>query len=213
MFDIRDFSNMTIALLVIVVLASASAVRAIGTTVPKQIETTPITMSQLDVDPNMAFDMLPRDIHVRVGDTFTVTFAVANVKDMYGWQVYVCYSRAALECTGVSLPPNHVFSDRVTVSGALAKYDSKEFPPGPLRAIQNDEGWVLAGDCLLGASQTTFYGSGILCQIEFKAVSPGSSSLALLHDLDHNFQTYVLNFDLTAVTSQSASYSNVYVAP
>jgi hypothetical protein len=216
MFDIRDFSNMTIALLVVVLIsvvqASGCAVRALTTT-PKQTELTPTIAPQLDVDPNMAFVMVPTDIHVRVGDTFTVTFLVGNAADMYGWQVHVRYDSTVLECTGVSLPTSNVFSNRVTVSHALTEYDSKEFPQGPLRAIENDEGVVLAGDCLLGASQPTFYGSGVLCQIEFKAVSSGWSSLVVLHDFTKTLQTYTLNSDLTATTAQSVSYSNVYVAP
>ena len=82
---------------------------------------------------------------------------------------------------------------------------------GPLKKVQNDEGWVLAGDCLLGAVQPTFTGSGVLCQIEFKAFSPGQTALTLLHDFAHDFQTFTLNFDLEATTSSSTSCSNAYV--
>jgi diphthamide biosynthesis methyltransferase len=160
----------------------------------------------------MFFDMVPNNINVGVGDTFVVTIDVRNVADMFGWQVYVCYNPAVLQVIGVSFTSNYVFSSSVTVSGALSKFDSTEFQPGPIQKVRNDVGWVLAGDCLLGASQPTFYGSGVLCQIEFKAVSPGFSALALLHDFDHTFQTYILTSELNAVTASSASYSNVVVA-
>lgn len=213
MSDIRDFSNTTIALLIIMVFASAVTVRAL--TIPASAKEPRFVFNrvdQLDTDPNMAFDMLPSEVRVNVSDTFVVTINVRNVTDMYGWQVYLCYDPAVLECVGVSLTPDYVFSSSVTVSSALAKFDSAEFPPGPIQRVRNDVGWVLAGDCLLGASQPTFYGSDVLCQIEFKAVSSGSSALGLLHDFAHAFQTYILTPDLRAITSPSTSYSSVYIA-
>jgi hypothetical protein len=159
----------------------------------------------------MAFDLVPQDVHVNIGDTFVVTAAVENATDMYGWQVYLVFDPTVLQCTDVSLPSNRVFSNSVTVSNALTAYDDMEFQAGPLRRIQNGEGWVLAGDCLLGADQPTFYGSGVLCQIEFKAISPGSTTLALLHDTAHTFQTYSLDSNIQAITSSSPFYSSIQV--
>jgi hypothetical protein len=214
MFDVRDLSNTAIILLVIMVFASAVTVRAL--TVPAaSLPITGLTTlpQELEVDPDMAFYMLPNDVYVEVGDTFAITVAAANVKDMFGWQAYVSFDPAVLECVGAFVPFNHVFSSRMTVSGALAGYYPEEFSQGPLQAIRNDEGWVLVGDCLLGARQPTFTGSGILCQIRFKAVSSGSTALMLLHDFAHDFQTYTLNFDLRATTASLASTSNIYVAP
>jgi hypothetical protein len=213
MFDIRDLSNAGIALVIIMALASVVTVRALTSPATKtEPEFVFKRVDQLDINPNMTFNMLPNDLSVAVGDTLDVIVSVENVADMYGWQVYLCYDSAVLECVGVSLPSNYVFSTSVTVSGALAKFNNEQFPQGPLQKVRNDAGWVLAGDCLLGASQPTFYGSGVLCQIEFKAVSSGPSALGLLHDFAHAFQTYVLNPQLRAITASSASYSNVYVA-
>lgn len=213
MFDVRDFSNMAIALIIVMVLASAVTVRALMSPAA-ELTSSPSTSARVDelkVDPNMAFDLVPQDVHVNIGDTFVVTAAVENATDMYGWQVYVVFDPMVLQCTGVFLPSNRVFSSSVTVSSALTAYDDMEFQVGPLRHIQNGEGWVLAGDCLLGASQPTFYGSGVLCQIEFKAISPGSTTLALLHDTAHTFQTYSLDPNIQAVTSSSPFYSNIQV--
>jgi hypothetical protein len=214
MVNIRDFSNTTIALIVIVVLASAFAVRAVTTSVPVQqsFGFTPLRVLQLQVDPNMAFSLVPQNGIVGVGDSFAVTAAIENVTDMYGWQVYVCFNETVLECTGVSLPSDNVFSNEVTVCGGLTAYKATGFPQGPLQKIQNDEGWVLAGDCLLGQGQPMFNGSGVLCQIEFTAVSPGLTTLALLHDYVHTFQSYIVTSNLTAVTSPSASYASINVS-
>lgn len=214
MFDVRDLSNTTIVLLIIMVFASAITVRAMVNPVPIP-STYPQSMfktgDELAVDPNMAFYLLPQDVRVEVGNTFVVTVAVGNAVDMFGWQAYLRFDPTMLEALRVSLYPNNVFSSSITVSGAMANYDRAEFPEGPLQKVQNDRGWVLAGDCLLGADQPTFDGSGVLCQVEFKAISPGSTALGLLHDSADDFQTFNVNFDLKAITASSTSYSNIYV--
>jgi hypothetical protein len=211
MFDIRDLSNTAIVLIIIMVLASVVTVRALTSVSPTEPTFVFQRVDQLDIDPNMAFTMLPNTVNVGVGDTFVVTIDVANVTNMFGWQVYLCYDPAVLECLGASLTPDYVFSSSWTVSSALVKWESTEFQPGPVQRVRNDLGWVLAGDCLMGVSQPTFNGSGVLCQIKFKTVSSGSCALALLHDFDHDFQTYILTPELTAVTASSASYTNVTV--
>lgn len=219
MFDIRDFSNTTIVLLIIIALVSVFTVRAMANQTAAPVGKLTQSMStgsdtgvdKLDIALNMAFHLLPQDVRVSVGDTFAITVAIENVTVMSAWQVYLCFDPARLECVGVSFPSGHIFSSSVTVSSALGEYNSTEFPQGPLRRVQNDEGWVLAGDCLLGMSQPAFTGSGLLCRIDFKAISPGPTALALLHDFAHEFQTYTLEYDIEAITAPSISYSNIFV--
>ncbi|MCJ7424077.1 cohesin domain-containing protein [Candidatus Bathyarchaeota archaeon] len=237
MSDNRHFGSAAIALLIIIVFTSAFAVYAVATPLPTPEpglteafrslaaeltsnlsatgsiqRSSSVDSLALDQNPGMVLDLFPRNLSVTVGDTFVVTATVENVTDLYAWQVYACFDRNVLECLGVSLPFNSIFSNSLTTSGLLKGYNATEFPQVPLQNVQIDEGWVLAGDCLVGTNQTTFNGSGILCQLEFKAVSPGSTTLGLLNDSDHVFQTYILTSDLTIVTSQSAFYSYIYVA-
>lgn len=155
-----------------------------------------VTSEAIDKNPDLTFDLLPQNLSVTVGDTLAVTIAIKNVTDMYAWQVNICFDSTVLQCTRVSLPSNNVFCNSVNV---------------PLQSIRNDEGWVLAGGCLLGANQTSFNGSGILCQLEFKAVSPGSTVLKLAPD-SAPFSTYIITSSLTTMTSESACCSYVYVA-
>jgi hypothetical protein len=211
MVDIRDLSNTSIALIIIMLLASVVTVRAltVQTPQPEKFELRGVT--RMTVDPKMTFTMLPNEVHVKDGETFIVTFSIQNVEDMFGWQVYVLYDPTVLECLGVSLSFDYLLSSKVTVSGALTSYDSADFPSGPLQRVDNSEGWVLAGDCLLGADQEDFHGSGTLCQIHFKAISLGASPLVLSNDLGQTFQTYILNYDLTAITSSLPIFSNVFV--
>jgi hypothetical protein len=216
MFDLRDLSNSAIVLLFIMLFASVVTVQAIMPSLAGSTAETapnPRVNNELAVDPDMAFHLIPQDIVVHSGDTFVVAVAVENAKDMFGWQTYLCFDPGMLEAVGVSLPPNHVFSSSVTVSGALFAYDAADFPLRPLQGIDNHEGRLLAGDCLLGADQPTYYGSGFLCLVEFKAVSPGSTTIALLRDSANDFQTFNLNFDIEAITAPLPAYANIYIAP
>jgi hypothetical protein len=212
MFDVRDLSNGAIVVLLIALCAVGLTVRALATPVIKPTSNG-ITKSEIDhIDPNMAFYLLPQqDLDVKVGDIFAITVVVENATNMFGWQVCLTFDPAKLECVEVSLPSQHVLSSyKHTICGVLAEYNHSEFGGGPLQSIRNDKGWVLAGDCLLGADQPTFNGSGNLCQIEFKATASGFSTLRLLNDSAHDFYTFNLSFDIEAITSSSVASLNVY---
>jgi len=157
-------------------------------------------------DRNMTFLMLPEEASVKVNETFTIQIGVENATDMYGWQVYLSYDPEMLRCVDVHLPSDHVFSFRITAGDALVEYDSTAFA-NPLRKIQNSEGWTLAGNCLLGRKQSTFTGSGILCQVELKAIGCGVSPIKLL--LDSNFGPFILDSNLRGAKPPSTVESLV----
>lgn len=207
MFDMRNLSNQALVFLFIVAFASAYSMivftMPVAKSTPSMTNAPALVSDTLIIDPNMALYLVPQDVNVRVGDTFVVSVAIENAKEMYGWQVYLRFDPTKLECLGVSVPSNYVFASHETVSNALVNYDHTEFK-NPLQGIRNDRGCVLAGDCLLGASQLTFDGSGVLCQIEFKAISSGSSPLRLLHNLD-DFQTCIVDIGIQAIASSSVS--------
>jgi len=154
------------------------------TGVTQATDSTPLTQSTPDMamfnaTNETTFIVLPQEVSVNVGDTFLVSIFAENIRNMYGWQVKLLFDPTIVECLNVSAPGHQVFSDRYPVSQALIDFNNTEFTKRPLQSIQNSEGSVLAGDCLLGQNQTTFYGSGFLCQATFKALSPGSSNLDL----------------------------------
>lgn len=157
---------------------------------------------------NGTFILLPQEIGVNVGDTFFVSVFAKNVTNMYGWQVILFFDPTIVECLNVSVPSQQVFSDRYPVSQALIDFNGTEFTRRPLQHIQNDEGYVLAGDSLLGRNQTTFYGSGFLCQATFKALSSGSSNLALSTAAAQPFDTYYLDGTIGTINTIIPSLSN-----
>ena len=164
-------------------------------------------------DPSVTFTTFPPEVTTKVGDTFNIQVSVANVADMYAWQVHLFFDNTILECINVSLPHDYVFSYVYTVGDALMGYNSAEFRNPLQQKINNDEGWVLIGDCLLGSNQPNFNGSGSLCQIEFKAISLGSSNLTLSIDPTW-FGTYYLGpAPQHELTTPIVSNSEVIVHP
>ncbi|MCW4043503.1 MAG: cohesin domain-containing protein [Candidatus Bathyarchaeota archaeon] len=149
------------------------------------------------IDANMTFTMFPKEVSVMVNDTFAIQVGVENVTDMYAWQVYLHFNPEMLECVNVYLPFDHVFSYGIMVGGALVGYNATMFT-SPLQRVWNDEGRVLTGDCLLGANQSTFNGSGALCQIEFRMISTGSSFVRL-RLYSNKFGSYILDSKLRGI--------------
>jgi hypothetical protein len=157
---------------------------------------------------NGTFMVLPQEVSVNVGDTFFVSVLAENVRDMYGWQVILFFDPTIVECLNVSLPSQQVFSDRYPVSQALIDFNNTEFTKRPLQSIRNTEGFVLTGDCLLGRNQTTFYGSGFLCQVTFKALSSGSSNLALSTLGVQPYSTFYFDGTIGTTDTIVPSFSN-----
>ncbi|MGA2768448.1 MAG: cohesin domain-containing protein [Candidatus Bathyarchaeia archaeon] len=197
------------------------------TTVTPATESTPVTQSTRTTSPvsttqstpdiampdatnETTFIVLPQEVDVNVGDTFFVSVFAENVRNMYGWQVILFFDPIIVECLNVSVPGQQVFSDRYPVSQALIDFNSTEFTKRPLQSVQNGKGFVLTGDCLLGRNQTTFYGSGFLCQVTFKALSSGSSNLALSTADVQPFRTYYLDEGLDLIIP-SLSNSSITV--
>lgn len=161
------------------------------------------------------FMVLPEEVVVNANDMFVISIYAENLIDMYGWQIHLSFDSSIVECVNVSVPDNHVFSERYPVSQALIDWNSTEFTERPIQhisvdAINNGGGYVLACDCLLGSNQTTFSGSGFLCQIAFKAISVGSSALSL--SLSGAFTIYYLESNLECITP-TVSNSEVVVLP
>ncbi len=155
-----------------------------------------------------SFILLPREVTFHVGDIFLISVFAEKVADMRAWQIELHFDPAIVECLNVSIPDNHVFSDDYTSSEAVVDYNSTEFTDIPLQSVRNDRGYVLAGDCLLGMNQTSFYGSGFLCLVTFKAISPGSSNLALL-TVACTFGTYCI--DTQEIHTIPLTYDSIVV--
>ena len=104
----------------------------------------------------------PQAMNVVVGDVFTVNVNVFNVQQLFAWQVQLFYNASILKCLRVWVPTNNVFSDH------------NSYVPEPLI----EKNYTLVGATLMGY-ETTFVGSGVLCQMVFEAEAFGNSALLL----------------------------------
>jgi len=95
------------------------------------------------------------------GTDVTINASVANVVNLGMWQILLYFNPAVLNCTSASYPADHVFAGKSYI------------PVDPV--IDNVGGSVSFGCCLMGID--TFSGSGTLCQIKFKVMSRGDSTL------------------------------------
>jgi hypothetical protein len=214
---------MAIILIIIAMLSGAATVQcalvAMTPAAPAQKSAAVPWLYEYSTDSNMIFNILPGGVNVSVGDTFQVTISVTNATNMFAWQIYVTYDSTKLKCLKASFPNDYLFSSYVTVCGSLTMYNGTEWPSGePLYGtiVNNGVGCVLAGDCQLGADQPTVSGSGNLCQLEFKALEPGTSSLALIDYFNYGFEALVVHPDISETISgiaSAASYTSIYVTP
>ena len=104
----------------------------------------------------------PVESNVLVGCTLTINVTIVDVVDLYGWGVKLLFNATQLECTDVSIPPTNIFAG------------FQYFSTSP--EINNDDGTVLLGCTLIG-ERPGVNGTGVLMTIEFKAKTPGSSTL------------------------------------
>ena len=97
----------------------------------------------------------------------TVKIAVLNVIDLFAWQIKLYFNATMLNLTtdGVWYPSGHVFADRVFIPvSAVVSSDEKGF-------------FIAFGASLLG-EESSFSGSGVLCQMNFTRIAEGASALS-----------------------------------
>jgi hypothetical protein len=141
----------------------------------------------LHVDPSLVKD-------VPIGSTFTVDIKVADIQNLYTWQIKLLFDPTVLQCNGATYPSDHVFAGQPNV------------PVTPI--IDNSIGFVLYGCSLMGAA-TPFTGSGKLCRITFQVIALGESDLKF--STPYGRDTYLLddNLDAITVTIQDGFFTNL----
>jgi hypothetical protein len=134
---------------------------------------------------------------IAVGNTFVITLRVADVQNLYTWQAMILFNPGLLNCTSATIPADSVFAGQTQI------------PVAPI--IDNVGGSVTAGVSLIGLG--SFTGSGKLCQIEFKVLGLGNSSLN--YSLPYGTDTFLLDSDLNVMSSllQNGFFINVTPPP
>ena len=96
-------------------------------------------------------------------ESFSVNIMVANVTNMYAWQLNLTFNPAILE----AVPP--------VVEGPFLKQLRKTIPTPP--DIDNAAGWVVAGAAFFDWIEAGASGTGVLAIVTFRVKTAGMSSL------------------------------------
>jgi hypothetical protein len=124
---------------------------------------------------------------------FNVTFSIADVEELMGWQITLHYDPTILNCTGawhLSWDPEYVFYGRHSQHG------------GPI--FRSD--YVLLGDHPNPAWRPSFNGTGKLCIIEFEIVKEPSEGQMLSCVLDSaNIDTFIFNPEVDPIPCLSTN--------
>jgi hypothetical protein len=151
------------------------------------LKATAINGTSLFVDPASVLD-------VPVGNEFTVDLNVADVENLFTWQIKLLYDPTVLTCTGADYPmTDYIFEGKAAI------------PVTP--TIDNTAGFVTFGASLIGADSAS--GSGKLCQISFEVLTEGESSLE--YSTPYGGDTFLLDGALAEIpaTVQDGYFSNI----
>jgi len=138
-----------------------------------------------------------------VGDHFIISIKVANVTDLYCWQVKLYFDPTLIQAVKAWIPytdPEYVFYGRTTQM------------PTPI--IDNVTGYVLIADCII--TGPSFSGSGLLAKIEFEImiVPPKGGELSCTLDIN-NVETFLLDSAMYEIptTKTNGIYRYVWAPP
>jgi len=118
----------------------------------------------------------PASGSLKVGSNVTIAVNVANVTNLYTWQIMLYFNSSIVECAGSWYPDGHVFAGKPFI------------PVTP--DIRQDS--IAMGASLVGSGQ--FNGSGTLCLINFTGLAQGISTLQF--DVEG---TFLLDSDLNSI--------------
>jgi len=146
----------------------------------------PATSAVLCIDPSNVSN-------VAVGSTFKVVVNVRNVTDLFTWQILVQFNASELNCVQAIYPSSgYIFSGE------------PQIPIAPI--IDNVSGAIRFGASLLGSGSAS--GNGGLCEITFKVMALGESSIDFSQP--YGAQTFLLNGNIEIIPAmlQNSSFSN-----
>jgi hypothetical protein len=125
------------------------------------------------VSPNSSVALVSRNV--------TVAVNVANVTNLYSWQIKLYFNTSSVNCTGASYPDYHIFAGMSFI------------PVTPII----EQNYIVFGASLIGGGR--FDGSGTLCLINFTGLKEGACPLQF-----DATETFLLDSDLnTMATTRS----------
>ena len=130
----------------------------------------------------------PSEIQATIGSVVTIDVMVANVEDLFLWQIKLYFDNTMLKCTEdmVWYPEDHVFAGKSIL------------PVTPV-VWEDADGWYITFACTLVGAETTFYGTGTLCKINFTCIAVGTSTLTF--DMEPLYRdTFLWDYELEFIS-------------
>jgi hypothetical protein len=109
----------------------------------------------------------PNSLTASLGDNITIAMNASNVSNLYGWQAAVKYNASIINCTGVWLPADNVFTGQSTLSGSPILND------GTIDGLN----YALWGASLFSGSVT--FAQGTLFKMNFTVVGYGVTTIQI----------------------------------
>jgi hypothetical protein len=133
------------------------------------------------------------DFGINPGQNITISIMVANVTDLYTWQINLTFTPSILNCTAASIPSENVFKGK------------SYYAPTP--DIENTRGYVTRGASLMGSVPGVNTSKGNLTTISFQVKVRGCTRL---HFSTYGPHTYLLNSSLDDIpgSTQDGYFSN-----
>jgi len=135
---------------------------------------------------------------------FTVNITISNVDNLFFWSIKLFFNNQTLNCTAdwVWLPSDNVFSytESLYETGPYVEYDP-----------QNGSSAISYGVVLL-PGQSSFSGSGTLCQMNFTGITGGTSALEFSRPLGAEGYTSLGDPDMQEISFEVED-GNVTVIP
>lgn len=130
----------------------------------------------------------PPETMTMIGETFAINITIANVVDLYAWQVKLYYDDTILNFVEEWLPSDHFFAGK------------PYFEVEPILGHDALGAYVMFGVTLLG-NLPGVNGSGTLCQLKFNTRALGVSVL----QFSDIFETYLLNSSVEEISFSAFS--------
>ena len=155
-----------------------------GETVRKAIFGIVLTVLLAVVVPSMhasatgaTMSVVPNDLHVLPGDTFTVNVTVNSVTDLSAWQVALRYNGTVINCTDAWVPANDVFAEKSTFAVSPILNEPTFDRSGQTLHYPDGYNDTFYGNLLLSGSVNVT--EGILCQMNFTVQTYGYTLLTI----------------------------------
>ncbi len=118
-----------------------------------------------------AVSIYPAETVINQGEVFSLNITVTNATDLYGYELKLYYDNTVVNCTGIEFPTGHLLEPTSPENLWIIKQEIDN-------NYNSTHGRIWLAISLLNP-ETGKTGNGTLARINFKALTPGTTTLTL----------------------------------